>query len=273
MTGGRRAALIIGVPVCLALVAWTALGLVSNIGEGTYPVNYALPAGVQSVHLSMAAGTLTVRPTTASRATVSGTAHYSLARSKVTESTTSSGTTIGYRCPIPLGDCELDATVSVPAALPVWVNTDGGDVTVSGITRPVTLSTSGGNVTAEHTSGPLTLSTGGGDINATDVGSPSITTKTSGGNIDATGISAQTVTATSGGGDVTFYFASVPRSVDVTTAGGNITLVLPAGDTRYSVSTSTAGGNVNDSLPATQGPSANKITAKSGGGNITITQQ
>jgi hypothetical protein len=272
MTGGRRAALIIGVPFCLALVGGTALSLAANLGTASYQVRYSFPAGAKSVHLSLAGGALTVRPTTATQGTVAGTAHYSLERSQVTENLTGSDMTIGYRCPIPVGDCEFDATANVPAALPVWANTGGGDVTVSDLTGPVTLSTSGGNVTADHTAGPLTLTTGGGDIRATDVSAPSISAKTDGGNVDVTGIRSGSVTATSGGGDITVDFASVPQNVRVDTAGGNITLVLPAGDTRYSVNAVSAGGNVNDSV--LRGPtSSNTITATSGGGNITITQQ
>ena len=109
MTGGRRAALFFGVPVCLALVVGLAFSLVADVGEGRYPVTYTAPASTTALTLNVT-GQLTIRPTTAGQATLTGTATYSLARSKVTESTTSAGTTIGYRCPLPLGNCGLDAT-------------------------------------------------------------------------------------------------------------------------------------------------------------------
>jgi len=291
LTRGRAAALVIGVPVCLALIASTGLNLVAELGEGHYPVNFTIPAGTKSLNLTMAGGQVAIRQTAASQATLSGTARYSLVRSKLTERTTGSGTTVAYRCAIPFGDCELDATVSVPAALPVTANTDGGNASVSGTTGPVILSSGGGNIAADHTAGPLRLSTsggniqanaitsatltassGGGDINAATVSSDAFSATTSGGNIDATGLSAVTVTASSGGGNIEIDFASVPQGVQVDTSGGNITLVLPPGDTRYHVAAHTDGGQVTDSLPHDT-TSRNVITATSGGGNITIRQQ
>jgi hypothetical protein len=291
LTRGRTAALVIGVPVCLALIAGTGLNVIAEIGEGRYPVNYAVPESTKSLNLTMAGGDVAIRQTTASQATLTGTARYSLVRSKLTEQTTGTRTTVAYHCDFPFGDCALDATVNVPAALPVVAGTDGGNATVTGTTGQVTLSSGGGNITADHTFGLLTLttnggnikatavtsptfttSTGGGDITATTVRSHAITATTSGGNIDATGITAETVTATSGGGNIEIDFTGVPQGVQVDTSGGNITLVLPPGDTKYHVATHTDGGQVSDSL-LQDSTSNNVITATSGGGNITILQR
>lgn len=291
LTRGRLAALVIGVPVCLSLIAINGLSLVANLGEAHYPVHYTVPAGAKSLNLSVASGQLLVKQTTASQATLTGTARYSLIRSKVTERTTSSGTDVRYHCAIPFGNCDLDATANVPAGLPVTANTDGGNAEVTGTTGAVTLSSGGGNITADHAAGPLALNTsggniqvtdltsatvaattGGGDIHADGVRSSLVTATTSGGNIQATGIAAPTVTATTGGGNIEIDFASVPGDVRVNTSGGNITLVLPAGDTKYHVITHTDGGNIANSLPSNSS-SRNVITATSGGGNITIRQR
>jgi hypothetical protein len=291
LTRGRTAALVIGVPVCLALIAGTGLNLVAMFGEGRYPVNYTVPSSTRSLHVTVAGGQVAIRQVAASQATITGTARYSLVRSKLTEQTTGSGTTFGYHCPIPFGDCELDATINDPATLPVSADTDGGDASVTGTTSKVTLSTGGGNIAADHASGPLTLNTsggniqatairsatmtatsGGGDINAAGVTSSAISAETSGGNIDATGISSARVTASSGGGNIEIDFTSVPGHVNVDTSGGNITLVLPPGDAVYNVSAHTAGGEVTDTVP--HGTSSqNVITATSGGGNISIVNQ
>jgi Putative adhesin len=272
LTRGRAAALVIGVPVCLLLVAGTGLNLVAMFGEGRYPVSYAVPATAKSLNVTMAGGQLTLLPTTASQATLTGTARYSLVRSKLTERTTGGGTTVGYHCSVPFGDCELDATINVPAGLPVTAATDGGNAAVTGIASKVTLSTGGGNIGADHISGPLTLNTGGGNINASAITSATMTASTGGGNIEATGISAAAVTATSGGGNIEIDFTSVPSGIEVDTSGGNITLVLPPGDTAYHVAAHTNGGEVTDTLRQDTG-SRNVITATSGGGNITISQQ
>lgn len=291
LTRGRLAALVIGVPVCLALIALNGLSLVANLGEAHYPVNYRVPASARSLNVSVASGHLLIKQTAASQATLTGTARYSLVRSKVTEQTTSSGTDIRYHCPVPFGECELDATASVPAGLPVTANTDGGDAEVTGTTGAVTLSSGGGNIAAEHAAGTLALNTSGGNIQATDLTSATlsadtgggdihtdgvrsslVTVTTSGGNIQATGIAAPTVTASADGGNIEIDFASVPRDVRVDTSGGNITLVLPRSPASYYVITHTAGGNVSNSLQPNS-RSHNVITATSGGGNITISQR
>ena len=252
-TRGRIAALVIGVPVCLLLIASTGLNLVATFGQGRYPVSYAVPASARSLNVTVAGGQVTIRQVAAGQATITGTARYSLVRSKLTERTTSSGTTFGYHCSIPFGDCELDATINDPATLPVSANTDGGNASVTGTTSKVTLSTGGGDIAADHTSGPLTLSTDGG-------------------NIQATAIRSATMTATSGGGNIEIDFTTVPGHVDVNTSGGNITLVLPPGDAAYHVTAHTAGGDVTDTVPQSTS-SQNVITATSGGGNISIVNQ
>ena len=61
MTRGRVAALVVGVPVCLALVLYNGLDLVANIGEAHYPVNYVIPPNARSLDVSVAAGQLSIR--------------------------------------------------------------------------------------------------------------------------------------------------------------------------------------------------------------------
>lgn len=288
LTRGRKAALLIGAPVCLALVLYNGLDLVANLGEGHYPVSYTFPAGARSLDLSLAGGQLAIRPATASRATLAGTARYSLVRSSITEHTSHGVTRLGYHCPMPVGQCEVDGTISVPGATPVTAHTDGGDATVTGTTGPVTLSSGGGDISADHAVGPLTLDTSGGSIRATAVTAPTltattgggnitadnvrssaVTARTSGGSIDAAGVAAPVVTASTGGGNIEIRFTSVPRDVQVNTSGGSITLVLPHGPATYHVAATTAGGQVDDSVNQ-DARSSNQITATSGGGNITI---
>jgi hypothetical protein len=292
MTGARRAALFFGVPVCLALVAGLAFSVVADIGEGRYPVNYTVPASTRALTLNVN-GQLTIRPATAGQATLTGTAIYSLARSTVTESTTSAGTTIGYHCPLPLGNCGLDATVTVPATVTTLTASSGaGDATVTGTTGPVKLSTGDGNLSVSHASGPLTLntdsgsiqvsairsatlsaSTGDGSIQAAGVTSATITANTDSGNINGTGIATATFTASTGDGGIQITFTSVPRDLRVNTNSGNITLVLPPGPTQYDVTANTDSGTVSYGTLPRNSTSPNKITASSGSGNISISQQ
>jgi len=291
MTGGRRAALFFGVPVCLALVAGLAFSLVADFGQGRYPVSYTVPASTRALTLNVT-GQLTIKPTTAAQATLTGSATYSLARSKVTESTTSAGTTIGYHCPLPFGNCGLDATVTVPATVTTLTASSGaGDATVTGTTGPVKLSTGDGNLSVSHASGPLTLNTssggiqvsavtssalsassGDGSIQAAGVTSTTITANTDSGAISGTGIVTDTITASSGDGDIQITFTSVPRDLRVNTDSGNITLVLPPGAAQYDVAANTDSGTVTDTVPRNSS-SPNTINASSGSGNISISQQ
>jgi hypothetical protein len=255
LTRGRRTALAIGVPVCLALVAATGLNLVALFGEGSFPVRYTAPAAARSLTVDVAGGrlALTGTGTPADPATVTGTGRYSIIRSTLSDQAGPDGATFRYQCHFALGDCELDATVRVPAALPVSASTGGGNATVSG------------------TAGLVTVSTGGGDLSARAVSVP-LSLTTTGGNIRAVSVSSATVSAITGGGDVEIVFTRIPQDVQVDTGGGNITLVLPRGQTQYRVTAATGGGTVRDSLPLNSA-SAHKITASSGGGNITIREQ
>jgi Putative adhesin len=293
MTRARRAALVIGVPVCLLLVGYNGLDLVANFGEGHYPVNHTFPAGAKSLNLNVT-GQLTIKPTAASQATLTGTARYSLVRTALTEHASGGAITLGYGCDVPVGDCGLDATVTVPATVTtLTTNSGGGNATVTGTTGPVTLSTGDGDLSVTHASGPLTLNTasgsiavsairsktlsassGDGSIQVTGVTSATaITANTDSGSIDWSGIATTTLTASTGNGNIDIAFTSVPSDVRVNTNSGTITLLLPPGKTKYHVTANTDSGTVTDTLPQQQTSSGHVITASSGSGDITIIQQ
>lgn len=291
LTRGRITALAIGVPIALVLVANTAFSLLAPFAEGRYHVSYAAPAGTRAVTMSSSGGQVSVGPTTGDRVTLAGTARYSFIRSTFSTQTNGGDTAMNYHCaPLPAGNCGLDATIGVPAGLPVSVSTDGGDATASSLSAPVTLHSDGGDLSASHIAGPLDLSTDGGniqlsaisapltasteggDIGVTGVSSATVTITTSGGNIQATGVMSGLVTASTSGGDIEIVFASVPRDVRVNTSGGNITLVLPAGTEQYNVNAHTDGGTVSDGLSHSSN-APHKISATSGGGDITLRQQ
>jgi hypothetical protein len=250
MTAGRRVALAIGVPLCLALTANTGLDLVADVGRGTVPVDYHIPAAARRVSVTTSGGSVLLRQITGGQASVVGTATYSLIRPRITERLMAGESVITYRCVFWEGDCGFDGTVSVGAGTAVSVSTGGGDVTADGTSGTVSLSTGGGNVAADRVSGDLALSTGGG-------------------NVQVTAVAATQVSADTGGGDVEIVFTQVPRNVQVSTGGGDITIVVPPGSTQYHVTSSTGGGSNNDEVPENK-LSPRVIDATSGGGDITI---
>jgi len=290
LTPGRVTALVIGVPVALALVAQAAFSLLAPFAQGRYHVSYTAPASTRSVTVNSSGGQVSVRHLAHGPVTLAGTARYSFIRSTFSTQVNGGDTAMNYHCaPLPTGSCGLDGTLSVPAGVSVSVNTDGADATASDISAPVTLHSAGGDLSADHITGrlhlsteggnihldtvtaPLTVSTLGGDIGAANVSSATVTMSTSGGNIQATGVRSPALTASTNGGDIEIVFSSVPVNVHVSTAGGNITLVLPPGSQEYNVKTHASGGNVSDAL-ARNSASANTITATTVGGDITLRQ-
>jgi hypothetical protein len=270
MTPARRAWLAIGVPVCLVLVGWAGLSLVALVGQGQFQVSHDIPVGAGPVNVNFSSGNILLQQVAGDRAKLTGTAYYSLIRPPFSTEVTAAGTDFGYNCNLPVGNCYLNATISVPRATPAAVYTGGGNATAIGTTGDVTLTSDGGNVSAERVSGDLTLNTGGGNVSAEEV-SGHLTLNTDGGDITATTITAARVMASTGGGNITVVFTSVPTNVRVNTDGGNITIVVPPGSTHYNLTEDTDGGTTSGSVP-TDSSSPNVITATSGGGNISVSE-
>ena len=68
-------------------------------------------------------------------------------------------------------------------------------------------------------------------------------------------------------------FAKVPTNVSITSSGGDVTVVLPQGSTRYLITRDLAGGDYSASVPTTTGRrAAHQISVSSGGGNVNITE-
>jgi hypothetical protein len=312
MTAGRWAALAVAVPVALALIGWTGFNLVAAVAHGSYPFSYTLPVqdGQTAVNVSANQITLHAAPG-GGTARLTGTVQYGLVRPGIGEFITPTGANVSVSCfSVPSGVCGVNATLTVPARIGVTLWSNGGDVTASGFSSGMTLWAGGGNVNVSNLAGALRLDTGGGDLfgngltgtlqveaeggnvdasNWTGSGASQVNTGggdltvdgltgnfqliTEGGNIDANGITSATTSAQSGGGDVTLAFAQVPRNVNITAEGGNVTLILPPGDTKYDISTpSTDGGNVSYPSSLADPHSPHTITVNSSGGDITITQ-
>ncbi len=310
MTPGRWAALAVAVPVALALIGWTGYNLVGSFARGSYPFSYAVPVQHGQVAVTISAGSVTLRQGPGDTARLTGIVQYGLFRPGIGEETTPNGVNVGVNCDgINDGNCGMSATLAVPARTAVMLGSNGGDIAASGFSSNVTLSAEGGNVTANDLSGALSLDTGGGDLTGSGLSGSNIQiaaeggdvqignvngptrVDTGGGNLTASGlagnlqvfaeggdvdaealISAQ-VEVQSGGGDVTLVFNQPPTNLQISAQGGNINVVLPAGDTKYDIATpDTQGGNVSYPSALSSPTSHNVITADSGGGDVTITQ-
>jgi len=268
MTPGRWITLMIGVPVALVLIVGGALSLVANIGTASYQVHQTIPLDHGRLVANDDGGDLTVhqgQPGNAARLT--GTVQYSLIRPHFT---VNSSTGISLHCGLFLGNCGLSATLSVPPRTPLDLNSGGGNLQISGIQSAVTLNSGGGDVSLSGSASAATVDSGGGNLSLSRLGGI-LTFTSAGGDIDGSDLTSPVVTVKSGGGNVTLTFTKVPQNIDLDTSGGDISIVVPRGSTQYAIDETTSGGDYGASVP-TNDLAANKITVKSGGGNVSITE-
>ena len=268
MTPGRWITLMIGVPIVLALIGWTGFSLATAIGRASYPVTGIIPLQHGKLVASMDGSDINLQQDQAkgSTARLVGTVNYSLVR----PSFTVIGTAVNLNCRLPSGNCGLNATLDVPADTPVDLATGGGNVQASGIQRDVTMDTAGGDVLLSGIGGNTDLSTGGGNVNATDLGG-TVTFTTAGGDVTVNDLFSPHAMLDTGGGNVTLTFTQAPTSLDITSSGGDVNVVLPHSSANYAISATTAGGDYSGPRLTNQA-SANKITVDSGGGNVSISE-
>jgi hypothetical protein len=269
MTPTRRTILVLGVPVALALIGWTAFTTVALADQVGYRVHVSVPASGRSVGVSVGNADATVRPGAGSRYSVSGTLRGSLARPTFAWRSTAAGLTLDSSCPMPAGSCSAGYDIAVPGGLPVTVTGVSGDLNASGFRGGVTLTDSSGDLDASGLAGAISLADGSGDITASGLNGESVRLGDSSGDIVVTGLAGTDVTGTDGSGDITLTFTTVPQRVDVTDSSGDITLVLPRGPASYQVSASSVSGDVTDAVK--ESPSSRHvIIASDGSGDVTI---
>jgi hypothetical protein len=149
--------------------------------------------------------------------------------------------------------CGVEYTIQVPTDVDVRV-TDGS-----------------GRVEVENVDGVIDLHTDGASVAVTDAGGP-VKADTVGGGFDGVGLSGPTLVVTTLGGGADAAFTEAPERVEVRTAGGGSTLLLPPGDEVYRVDTSAAGGS--EVLDVRSDPRSDRtITVATAGGGITIRYQ
>jgi hypothetical protein len=266
MTPARWIALAIGLPIALSLIGFLGFDYVAQVGQATFPVSYAIPVPDGHASVGVGGGNVTVRPGgQGNSASLVGTVRYSLIRPDIVR--TPYG--VNLHCRFVFGDCEMNATLTVPVQDGVSLTTGGGDLTVSGLRGGVALSSGGGNISVSGVGGSVNASTGGGDISVDDLAGRLILTS-DGGNINGTAITSPDVKVRTGGGDITLTFTTPPTHLDVTSDGGNVNVVLPPNGDRYAITYGTGGGNTNVQENIGNSESPYKVSVHTGGGDITI---
>jgi hypothetical protein len=268
MTPGRWITLLIGVPIALAFIGWSAFSLVASIGQASFPVSATIPVKHGHLVASTGGGDITVHQSqlSGSAARLTGTVQYSLVRPRFT--VTDSG--VSLHCRLPTGNCGLNATLDVPPRTTVDLTSGGGNMQVSAIQGNVTLDSGGGDVGISGIGGTADLLTGGGNVTASDLGGI-LTFTTSGGDVGGSGLFSRHVTMSTGGGNVSLVFTQVPDDVRISSSGGDVTIVLPHGSASYAIQSNGGGGDYHASVP-TNDASSHKIKLDTGGGNVSITE-
>jgi len=271
MTPGRRLALVIGTPLALLAIGWTALTAIAYAGLGSYRVNVAVPVAGRTATMSMDNGDITVGPGPAGRLRVHGTLRYSLLKPYVSWRRTASGVAFHSRCRAPAGICLLDYTVALPAGVRSSVYDASGDIFTSGLTGSFTLNDGSGDITAARLSGTPTISDQSGDIFVSSISGTRAVIMDDSGDITGSGVASQDLTVTDQSGDITVTFTKVPDRVRISDSSGNVTLVLPPGPATYRVSASSSSGSTTIDVPRSL-TSSHLISVTNQSGDISISQ-
>lgn len=271
LTPGRWLTLAIGVPVALALIAWTGLNLVALAGVGSYRFTVTAPVHGQVATVSAGSAEVSVGPGQPGRIRLRGTIKYSLARPHVRWQRGPSSVTLRPGCIFPVGECSANLAVTVPAGGSSVISVGSGDLTARGLAGPVLLHSDSGNVTASGISGRAAVSADSGDIILTSVSGARTVIRDDSGDISGTSLTSPVVTITDQSGDISVSFSEVPDRVQISDNSGDITLVLPPGSTSYQVSAITASGSTSVDVPrSAASPHVIMVTNQSG--NISISQ-
>ena len=164
-------------------------------------------------------------------------------------------------------------TISVPREMDeVKVETDGGNVSTTGVAGRVDAESGGGTIRFDDIGGPINAETGGGSIDVGNVASD-VSLHTGGGSIKIMSAKGR-ITAESGGGSV--MVVSGAQGAELETGGGSIEVEKCNGKVRASTGggsidlgdiggpaeISTGGGSIR--LASAKGP----VRAETGGGSI-----
>src|SRR5260370_38436355 len=95
-----------------------------------------------------------------------------------------------------------------------------------------------------------------------------------GGNVNARGVASALVGMDSSGGNGSLALTQVPQNLQITTEGGNVTVILPLGNTTYDISTpDNQGANISIPQSLVSSGSTHKTTIATGGAPQTATQR
>jgi Putative adhesin len=164
-----------------------------------------------------------------------------------------------------------DGPITASGVADANLDSGGGNVRATDVRGPLTVDTEDGSLVLVGVTGPLDADTGGGNLLARDVSAVTATVSTEDGSVNMGFTTApEMVSVDSGGGNARISFAAAPQSVTLNTEDGFALLTVPAG--QYAVTAETDGGPPPVLVPGiVDNPTAHRsITVTSGGGSLQI---
>jgi Putative adhesin len=298
MTPARRAILVIGVPIALALIlagvaSWASGAVTAFTRQVSYPVAFSVPVRGGRVSVTADNADVTFRTSTSTstggRIRVRGTLSGNLVRPTFSWQSTAAGLAVHSQCRVPTGICSLRYAITAPDKLPVAVTVSSGALNASGLRGTVALSDSSGDLTASDLAGNnirldnnagliagsglagnIRLDNSSGDITVSGL-TGDLQFQDSSGGVVVNGLAATDVVGSDSSGDITLTFTKVPDKVQIRDSSGGVRLVLPPGGTAYDIKASAFSGSTSITVPRNPS-STHRITVVDQSGDITVTR-
>jgi hypothetical protein len=226
-----------------------AFALLSGVVTGTVERTNAFTPATDRLVVD-ADGDVTIGPSSDGQVHVHTIVRHGLGEPEIVQESTASGVRLDAGCREFLAvHCDIRHEVQVPPTFEVVIDGADGDVTASRLSGPLTVDRLTGDITAVDLTGPLDLRSRTGEI---------------------TGDTLRTdvLRAASDTGDVRLELLAPPRSVDITTAAGEVDLAVPVG-TAYRVDADTDSGEESVLIPVD--PASDRVLRIHGDtGDVTV---
>lgn len=248
--------------------------------------------GVRQLRLTVDSATVKVTAGTATRTTVGDQLRWSprtTGKPSVRSHLDGGTLTVDARgCGVSFGFnvCDVALNVAVPRGVPVNVQVDSGDTTVTGptgalrvkgdsggltvrnATAPVDADLNSGDVVIDHSTSSAQLHTDSGGVTVSGLAGD-LTADVNSGSVSATGLTGQHVKLSADSGEQLLDFDAAPASVVTKDDSGSTTIRLPHDAGAYAVSAHTDSGA--NTIGVRQDPSATRrIQSSNDSGDITV---
>jgi hypothetical protein len=248
--------------VLVALVTATVLGVPFARGQAipkvddhhafVAPVSYL--RDVAALRVQADEGTVvTIRAGRPGQVTESSVSSWAFRKPAIRQTWQGGSFVVSVTCPkpMPLGQCQANVIIAIPAGTAVQAQAGGGTVTVSGLTGPLHLAATSGLLIARDVSGPFWATVTSGSMDA------------------RTGLTSSHFSASAVTGLLTLAFATRPQRLTIGVGTGSAVITVPSGS-QYHIVSSHGPGAVSVAPGLSDARSGQVIAVRVGDGAATI---